>query len=153
MLSPWNFNIHEHFSRQEENFSVTHHPIFFPSGLIFLKRKRVIVNTTGGKRNCLQAGSLTDDFAEWVTLFLLPQQQEWHGCWGLASGGESRHQLGKHKDFSANRLDGLAPGRVGKGRQGSFSRRRTKPFAIYLSLKQAGNILKLNRQLWLSFSY
>lgn len=146
MLSPWNFSIHEHYSRQEENFSVTHHPIFFSQWPNFPQKKPCHCKYNWRVKKPVSRQGALKKILQSELLFLLPQQQKWHGCWGLASGGESRHQLGKHKDFSANRLDGLAPERVGKGRQGSFSSRRTKPIAIYLSLKQAGNILKLNRQ-------
>lgn len=64
----------------------------------------------------------------------------------LAQEEKAAFQLGKQKDFLTTRLNVSAPEGVGTGIRG-VSEGKTKPIAIYLSSKKAGNILKPNRQL------
>lgn len=139
----------------ESGFSVNHNPFFSPSAF------RKWLNIPQGKPGCLKkkkgrnkdvcGESPTSEFAGWVTLF--PSAAAMTQLLRTEQKGRQPCQPGKQKDFPTSRLARLGSWGGADGEAGRFQQARTKPVAIYLSLKKAGNILKPNKQLWVSFSY
>lgn len=137
---------------EESGFSVNHNPFFSPSAF------RKWINIPQGKPGCfflkkknVCGESPTSEFAGWVTLF--PSAAGMTRLLRTEQKGRLPCQPGKQKDFPTSGLARLGSWGGADGDAGKFQQARTKPVAIYLSLKKAGNILKLNKQLWVSFSY